>query len=84
MHNGIRVVSDSFTYPFALNLSYSILPSPPNEIFFDYGVSLEHAYDRAYTQGLALGGINIDVNTVQTCEGTEVSRPLLSSYPLLT
>jgi hypothetical protein len=72
MHNGVTVVSDSFTYPFALDLSYSVLPSLPNETFFDYGVSLQHAYQRAFSLGSALGGFETHINTVQTCEGTEV------------
>ena len=79
MHNGIGVVSDSFAYPFSLDLSYSVLL--PNKVFFDYKVSLDHAYQRTFTQGSALGGIETDINTVQTCGGTEVSLCVLKCYP---
>lgn len=72
-HNGITMISDSFAYPFALNLSYAVLPSPQNGTFFDYGVALQHSYQRAFSPGPALGGFGTDVNTVQTCEGVEVS-----------
>ncbi|KAF8581084.1 hypothetical protein K439DRAFT_257490 [Ramaria rubella] len=70
-HNGIVTISDSFTYPFALHLNYSVLPSPPGQTFFDYGVALQHSYDRAFSLGSALGGLETRIDTVQTCQGTE-------------
>lgn len=75
-HDATRIVSDTFAYPFSLELTYNQTGS-----FYDYSVALDHAYDRALTTP---GAVPRTVHTRQHCDGSQVRRPQppARSHPL--
>lgn len=67
-HNGQSFIVDDFEYPFYLQLTYN-----RTDTFYDYGVMLDHAYNRALS---VPGTIGRTVKTRQLCNGTQVGAML--------
>ncbi|EJD49003.1 hypothetical protein AURDEDRAFT_183127 [Auricularia subglabra TFB-10046 SS5] len=68
--NGVNTVTDVFEYPLELTLTYNVLPSPDSQTFYDYGVNLDHSYNRELLSPMKEHALRID--TQQKCNGTQV------------
>lgn len=77
MHNNVKELEDTFTYPFNMFLTYNVTANG----LYDYGVSLNHSYTRRLN---ALGSIAWEVDTTQCSEGTQVPTSSLSTIGMQT
>ncbi|TFK51274.1 hypothetical protein OE88DRAFT_1629573 [Heliocybe sulcata] len=66
-HNGVSMVSDTFTYPLYLQLQYATYN---NGTSYDYIVDLDHSFIRALS--MAVQPLTENIDTRQICQGTQV------------
>jgi hypothetical protein len=62
------MLNDAFTFPFNLQLTYT---QSSDGSLYDYGVSLQHSYDRAFS---VPGVIERNIKTTQNAEGSQVRQ----------